>query len=215
MKRSLVLSGLLLAAASAFTALPAVAQPEFPSPVHEASVPARQMPTPLKNIGYDQRLGESLPLAAPVRDETGRTVPLGSFFGARPVIFVLAYFRCPMLCNVVMDDLASSLKIVPFTPGKDYDIVVVSFDPADTPSLAAAKKDEVVARYNDGPDTSTLASSVTVMSLPSTLTVPPVSPAPLPEASRVPELVTPPSSASRMISPFSSRTEVASACRCC
>ncbi len=150
MKRALVLSGLLLAAVSAFTALPVSAQPEFPSPVHEASVPAKQMPTPLKNIGYDQRLGESLPLAAPVRDETGRTVPLGSFFGARPVIFVLAYFRCPMLCNVVMDDLASSLKIVPFTPGKDYDIVVVSFDPADTPSLAAAKKDEVVARYNDG-----------------------------------------------------------------
>jgi protein SCO1/2 len=128
----------------------AFAQPEYPSPVHEASIPAKQMPTPLKNIGYDQRLGESLPLAAPVRDEAGRTVPLGSFFGARPVIFVLAYFRCPMLCNVVMDDLASSLKIVPFTPGKDYDIVVVSFDPADTPSLAAAKKDEVVARYNDG-----------------------------------------------------------------
>jgi protein SCO1 len=130
----------------ALPALPAIAQ-EFPSPARETAIPAKTVPTPLQNIGYDQKLGDSLPLAIRVRDEAGRDVPLGSFFGERPVILALAYFRCPMLCNVVMDDLATSLKVVPFTAGKDYDVVIVSFDPQDTPSLAAAKKDEVVARY--------------------------------------------------------------------
>jgi protein SCO1/2 len=123
---------------------------EFPSPARETAIPAKTVPTPLKDIGYDQKLGESLPLTAPVRDENGREVALGSFFGQRPVIFALAYFHCSMLCNVVMDDLATSLKVVPFTAGKDYDVVIVSFDPADTPALAKAKKDEVVARYREG-----------------------------------------------------------------
>jgi protein SCO1/2 len=140
----------LAASLAMFAAIsPAFAQ-EFPSPARETATPATPattMPTPLKNIGYDQKLGDSLPLAIRVRDEAGREVPLGSFFQERPVILALAYFRCPMLCNVVMDDLATSLKVVPFTAGKDYDVVIVSFDPQDTPSLAAAKKDEVVARY--------------------------------------------------------------------
>jgi protein SCO1/2 len=147
-RRALALAALLLGVA--ITAVPTWAQPEFPSPVRETVTPAHVVPKPLQDIGYDQKLGESLPLAARVRDEAGRDVPLGSFFGPRPVIFALAYFRCPMLCNVVMDDLASSLKVVPFTPGKDYDVVILSFDPKDTPALAAAKKDEVVARYSGG-----------------------------------------------------------------
>jgi len=129
--------------------IPALAQPAMPSPAGGGTpaLPATAVPTPLKNVGYDQRLGESLPMDAPVRDEAGRTAPLRAFFGPRPVVFVLAYFRCSMLCNVVLDDLAASLKVVPFTAGKDYDVVVVSFDPQDTPALAAAKKDEIVARY--------------------------------------------------------------------
>jgi protein SCO1/2 len=139
-KRAAILLGLLLAT-------PVLGQPALPSPMREATPPAREVPTPLKNVGYDQKLGESLPLAAPVRDEAGRTVRLGEFFTRRPVVFALAYFRCPMLCNVVLDDLAATLKVVPFTAGKDYDVVVVSFDPADTAALAAAKKNEILARY--------------------------------------------------------------------
>lgn len=142
--RNFFLAALL--ATTVIPAVPAVAQ-EFPSPARETVIPAKTVPTPLQNIGYDQKLGDSLPMATRVRDEAGREVPLSSFFGERPVILALAYFRCPMLCNVVMDDLATSLKVVPFTAGKDYDVVIVSFDPQDTPSLAAAKKDEVVARY--------------------------------------------------------------------
>jgi len=139
-RRASFLLGLLLA-------IPALGQPAMPSPVHETTPPARQVPTPLKNVGYDQKLGQSLPLSAPVRDEAGRTVRLGDFFGSKPVVFALAYFRCPMLCNVVLDDLAATLKVVPFTAGKDYDVVVVSFDPTDSAALAAAKKNEIVARY--------------------------------------------------------------------
>jgi protein SCO1/2 len=147
-KRALALAafGVLLA----ISMLPASAQPEMPSPMRETVTPAKTVPTPLRNIGYDQRLGESLPLSAELRDEAGRNVHLGDYFapaGKRPVVFALAYFRCSMLCNVVLDDLAASLKVVPFTAGKDYDVVVVSFDPRDTPALAAAKKDEIVARY--------------------------------------------------------------------
>jgi len=139
-RRTFVLLGL-------FLAIPALGQPAMPSPVRETTPPAREVPTPLKNVGYDQKLGASLPLSTLVRDEAGRTVRLGEFFTRRPVVFALAYFRCPMLCNVVLDDLAATLKIVPFTAGKDYDVVVVSFDPQDTAALAAAKKNEIVARY--------------------------------------------------------------------
>jgi protein SCO1 len=135
--RSLPLAALLLVAAA----------------VESGAPPAQVMPTPLKNVGYDQRLGVALPLSTPVRDEAGREVTLGSFFGKRPVVLALAYYSCPMLCNVVLDDLAASLKVVPFTAGKDYDVVVVSFDPRDTPALAAAKKTQVVANATFARDT--------------------------------------------------------------
>ena len=126
----------------------AFAQPEMPSPVRgEEGFQSKVMPTPLKNVGYDQRLGAQLPLSATFKDDAGREVHLGDYFHTRPVVFALAYFRCPMLCNVVLDDLAASLKTLPFTPGKDYDVVIVSFDPKDSPHLAAAKKDEIVERY--------------------------------------------------------------------
>ncbi|MEA2691236.1 MAG: hypothetical protein QOJ16_623, partial [Acidobacteriota bacterium] len=81
MRRAFALAALLLGVA--ITAVPAWGQPEFPSPVRETVTPAHVVPKPLQNIGYDQKLGESLPLAARVRDEAGRDVPLGSFFGPR------------------------------------------------------------------------------------------------------------------------------------
>ena len=144
MKRAFAILALV-----ALAARPAKAQPAMPSPAGGAApaTPAKVVPTPLKNVGYDQHLGESLPMDALVRDETGREAPLRSFFGPRPVVFALAYFQCSMLCNVVLDDMAASLKVVPFTPGQDYDVIVVSFDPRDTPALAAAKKREIVKNY--------------------------------------------------------------------
>ncbi len=139
--------GCIAALALLAAAAPAAAQPEFPSPVGGAAAkPAAELPTPLKSVGYDQKLGSSLPPDLPFRDEEGRPVRLGGYFGKRPVVFVLAYFSCPMLCSVVMSDMAAALKVLPFAAGADYDVVVASFDPHDTPGLAKAKKQEMVAR---------------------------------------------------------------------
>jgi len=139
------LAALLLAAAPA---VPVAAQPEFPSPAAGGRAAARttDLPTPLRNVGYDQKLGAQVPLDLPFRDDGGRPVRLGDYFGRRPVVFALAYFSCPMLCTVVMSDMAAALKVLPFRAGSDYDVVVVSFDPHDTPGLARAKKQEMVER---------------------------------------------------------------------
>jgi protein SCO1/2 len=109
--------------------------------------PANTMPGPLKEVRYDQRLGEQVPLALQFRDEAGHPVELAGFFGRRPVLLVLAYYHCPMLCDLVLQGVASSLKPLSLEPGRDFDVVVASIDPHETPALAAAKKQEIVARY--------------------------------------------------------------------
>jgi protein SCO1/2 len=116
-------------------------------PVAAASVPSAEMPGPLKSVGYDQRIGQRLPLDAELRDEAGRPVKLGAFFGRRPVLLVLAYYHCPMLCDMVLQGVETSLKPLSLDPGRDFDVVVVSIDPAETPALARAKKSEILARY--------------------------------------------------------------------
>jgi len=88
----------------------------------------------------EQKIGESLPLDLQFRDENGETVELGRYFGERPVMLSLVYFECPMLCNMALNGLVSSLRALDLQPGKDFDIVTVSFDPSEGPELAAAKK---------------------------------------------------------------------------
>lgn len=104
-------------------------------------------PAALREIGIDQRLGESLPLDAPFKDENGRAVVLGDYFGKKPVVLVMTYFECPMLCTLVLNGLTRTLKTMAFEPGKEFDVVAVSFDPQDTPELAAKKKATYVAEY--------------------------------------------------------------------
>ena len=104
-------------------------------------------PPALREVGIDQRLGESLPLDAPFRDEHGRAVTLGDYFGTKPVVLVMTYFECPMLCTLVLNGLTKTLKTMTFEPGKEFDVVAVSFDPRDTPELAAKKKATYVAEY--------------------------------------------------------------------
>ena len=82
----------------------------------------------------------SLPLNTEFRDETGRTVHLGDYFGKRPAILALVYYRCTMLCPEEMNGLVGALEMLKFTPGKDFDVIVVSFDPSDTPAEAASQK---------------------------------------------------------------------------
>ncbi len=113
----------------------------------EPGMASQTMPAPLREIGFDQNLNKQVPLDAMFKDEAGRTVRLGDYFGTRPVVLVFAYFDCPMLCTQVINGLASALDVLSLEPGKDFEIVTVSFDPRDTPATAAAKKANYIARY--------------------------------------------------------------------
>ena len=108
---------------------------------------SQTMPAPLREIGFDQNLDQFVPLDTTFRDESGKTVRLGDYFGTRPVVLVFAYFDCPMLCTQVINGLASALDVLSLEPGKDFEIVTVSFNPKDTPATAAAKKANYIARY--------------------------------------------------------------------
>ena len=104
-------------------------------------------PLSLKSVTIEQRLNSQLPLDAEFRDETGKTVPLGSFFGKRPVVLALVYYDCPMLCTQILNGMVRAAKVLTFTPGKEYDVVAISFDARETPQLAAEKKAVYVKRY--------------------------------------------------------------------
>jgi protein SCO1/2 len=106
------------------------------------------LPGALLGVGIDQRLDQQIPLNLMFKDEAGRSVPLSSFFEkGKPVILALVYYRCPMLCTQILSGLAGSLKAVTLDPGKDFEIVAISFDPKDTPETAAGKKQLYVKRY--------------------------------------------------------------------
>ena len=107
----------------------------------------RGIPESLRNVGIDQRLNEQVPLDLVFRDETGKAVRLGDYFGRRPVILNLVYFECPMLCTQVLNGLVSSLKVLSFSANQEFDIVTVSFNPQEGSPLAAAKKESYLNRY--------------------------------------------------------------------
>jgi protein SCO1 len=109
--------------------------------------PANMRPPGLTHVGIEQHLNEQIPPDLVFRDETGKTVRLGDYFGKKPMILNLVYYQCPMLCNEVLSGLESSMRVVKFDVGKDFDVLTVSFDPKETPEMAAAKKTDFVKRY--------------------------------------------------------------------
>jgi protein SCO1/2 len=109
--------------------------------------PADSRPGILSRIAIEQRLDTQLPLDLPFVDETGRDVRLGDFFGRRPVILALVYYECPMLCTQVLNGLVSALGVMNFEPGREFDVVAVSFNPKEGPGLAAQKKASYLERY--------------------------------------------------------------------
>jgi len=97
-------------------------------------------PAITKGVNFEQKLNSPVPLALVFHDESGQTVPLRTYFGDKPVILSLVYFKCPSLCPMSMHETVMSLRRIAFQPGRDYNVVVVSFDPSDTPRVAAEKK---------------------------------------------------------------------------
>ena len=101
----------------------------------------------LKHVGIDQNIGAVVPADIVFRDETGRTVRLGDYYGKRPIILSLVYHGCPMLCSTVLSELGVSLNVMPPSAGEEFDILTISFDARDTPEIAARKKDEYLRHY--------------------------------------------------------------------
>jgi protein SCO1 len=128
-------------AAAQITGAPAAGYKQDPG------TPSSTLPAPLREIGFDQNIDRPVPLDTMFRDETGRPVRLGEYFGKRPVVMVFAYYDCPMLCTLVLNGLASALGVLSLEPHRDFDIVTVSFNPADTPASASAKKAVYLAHY--------------------------------------------------------------------
>lgn len=138
MNRSLALSLLLLAC-------PAIASAQLgPAPPPIAS----GEPAILQEVGFDQNLGAQVPLDLHFKDEEGRDVRLGDYFGERPVVLSLVYYRCPMLCTISLNGLAGALKVLSFVPGQEFEVLTVSFDANEGTQLAAAKKRAYMASYD-------------------------------------------------------------------
>jgi protein SCO1/2 len=124
-------------------------QPGVPGSSSSVSgVASNAVPPQLLDVTFVQRLGEQLPLDAMFRDEGGRAVALGDYFGEKPVLLAFVYYQCPMLCTQVMNGISSALRVLSFAPGQEFEIVLVSFDPRDTPPAASAKKQEHLAYWD-------------------------------------------------------------------
>src|ERR1700716_970788 len=135
------------------TATLASAQPNFLGRAKQSAMQDSNLkpalPGGLAGVGIDQKLDQQIPLDVTFKDEFGRTVALRDFFKAgKPVILAPVYYRCPMLCTQILNGVAGALKAVSLNPGQDFEVVAVSFDPKDTPELAASKKESYLKRYN-------------------------------------------------------------------
>ena len=126
-------------------ASPAFAQVGATAPDPGEATSAR--PGLLSKIHIDQHLDTPLPLDLPFVDDHGKQVRLGDYFGKRPVVLALVYYECPMLCTQVLNGLVSALTVMNFEPGKEFDVVAVSFNPREGPGLASQKKAAYLERY--------------------------------------------------------------------
>jgi protein SCO1/2 len=116
--------------------------------VPSATGPAAQnRPAVLQNVGFEPQLNAHLPLDLAFRDETGRDVQLRQYFTQKPVLLALVYYGCPMLCNQTEQGVVGALRMLSFNPGRDYEVVFVSFDPRESPDMAAQKKESAMTHF--------------------------------------------------------------------
>jgi len=106
-----------------------------------------EIPQVLQGVGFDQGLNEQIPLDLMFKDEHGRDVRLREYFGEKPVILTLVYYECPRLCTLVLNGLVQGMLEMRFSAGQEFEVVTVSFDPRETPELAASKKEAYLQRY--------------------------------------------------------------------
>ena len=124
-----------------------------PSVLQAQTIPANvgpsasTMPAPLQNVGFEPPLDGQMPLGLPFRDEAGRSVQLGEYFGQKPVVLAFVYYGCPMLCSQVQQGVVGTLRMLSFTPGIDYQVVFISFDSRETPEMAAEKKKTALSHF--------------------------------------------------------------------
>lgn len=117
------------------------------SPGNAQMLDSSAPPAMLREVGIDQNLSAPLPLDLSFQDETGQAVPLRKYFGKKPVILAFVYYECPMLCTQVLNGLLESMRTLSFDVGKEFDVITVSFDPNETPKLAAEKKTSYLKQY--------------------------------------------------------------------
>jgi protein SCO1/2 len=109
---------------------------------------AATLPPVLENVGFEPALNAPMPQDLPFRDETGRSVQLRDYFGQeKPVVLAFVYYGCPMLCDQVEQGVVGALRMLSFNPGRDYEVVFVSFDSRETPEMAAEKKKKALAHF--------------------------------------------------------------------
>jgi protein SCO1/2 len=111
------------------------------------SPPANVRPPHLENVGIDQHLDAQVPPDLVFTDDTGHSVRLGDYFGKKPLILNLVYYQCTMLCGEALEGLTGAMKLMKFDVGREFEVITVSFNPQETPDLAAAKKKKFVERY--------------------------------------------------------------------
>src|ERR1700681_107048 len=119
------------------------------APAQIYSPPEAQVYAPsrlLQKVGISQRMCAQIPLDLPFTDESGRDVTLREYFG-KPVILAMVYYQCPSLCNMVLNGVLRSVKKLDLTAGSQYQVLAVSFDPRETPQMAAAKKQTYLTEY--------------------------------------------------------------------
>jgi protein SCO1/2 len=111
------------------------------------SPPSNVRPPSLQNVGIEQHLDAQIPVDLAFTDDTGRSVKLGDYFGHKPLILNLVYYNCTMLCGEALSGLTGAMKMVKFNVGDEFDVITVSFNPQETPQIAAAKKQDYLKRY--------------------------------------------------------------------
>lgn len=126
----------------------------LPAAADESIVEPKKMPGPLKQVTFEQKLGDTLPLDATFRDHNGKEVRLGDYWGGeKPVLLAFVYYECPMLCSLILNGMASSLSVLEFRPNDEFDVVAISIDHEETPAMAAQARSDTIRRYGkDGTD---------------------------------------------------------------